>query len=262
MNKTIENLVKSGDFLKFKILVSKHITNHEKIFDLYNQFRNKLDLEPVSIINDSMDEEKFGCLMLQFSIPNWDSILDNIDEDDIFDNEENEYGLEYEPHVTILYGFHDDTDIDKLKSMIPDKEFSVELTGVSAFKSKECDILKFDVKSTELFELNKICINNFNYTNEFPDYNPHMTITYLKSGLAEKYIKKLKLKKSITLKSDNIVYSKKDFKKKRLHEREIKFMDGAESVEVKDECKLGGLPDGTSKQCNQGDISVLTLKKL
>ena len=57
-------------------------------------------------------------------------------------------------------------------------------------------------------------------------------------------------------------YSKKDFKKKRLHEREIKFIDGAESVEVKDECKLGGLPDGTSKQCNQGDISVLTLKKL
>jgi DNA-directed RNA polymerase subunit beta len=152
MNKKIENLVKSGDFLKFKTLVSKHITDHEKIINLYNQFRNKLGLEPVSIISDSMDEEKFGCLMIQFSIPNWDSILDNIDEEDIFDDEQNEFGLEYEPHVTILYGFHDDTDIDKLKSMIPDKEFSIELTGVSAFKSKEYDVLKFDVKSNELKE--------------------------------------------------------------------------------------------------------------
>lgn len=43
--------------------------------------------------------------------------------------------------------------------------------------------------------------------------------------------------------------------------RKIDYMPGSKSIEVKKECRLGGL--GTkSKECNQGDINNLTLKRI
>jgi hypothetical protein len=83
----------------------------------------------------------------------------------------------------------------------------------------------------------------------------------LKKGYGKKYSDLFELSKPITLTSSIIKYSFKD-KNEKINEREIKFMDGAIGVEVKDECKLGGLPNGKSKQCNQGDINALKLKKI
>ena len=45
-----------------------------------------------------------------------------------------------------------------------------------------------------------------------------------------------------------------------LNERKKDWVSGSQSVEVKRECQLGGLGDGTSKACNQGDINNLIIK--
>ena len=48
---------------------------------------------------------EYGCLMLDLSINNWQKLLDCIDEEDIYNGDDAEkYGLETEPHITILYG--------------------------------------------------------------------------------------------------------------------------------------------------------------
>ena len=47
-----------------------------------------------------------------------------------------------------------------------------------------------------------------------------------------------------------------------LNERRKAWVDGSQAVEVKRECQLGGLGDGTSKACNQGDINNLTFSPL
>lgn len=44
-------------------------------------------------------------------------------------------------------------------------------------------------------------------------------------------------------------------------ERKIGWIDGSKTVEVKKQCKLGGLGN-TSKQCNQGDIDNLIIKNV
>lgn len=47
-----------------------------------------------------------------------------------------------------------------------------------------------------------------------------------------------------------------------INERRKVWVDGSEAVKVKKECRLGGLGDGTSKACNQGDINNLEFSKL
>ena len=47
-----------------------------------------------------------------------------------------------------------------------------------------------------------------------------------------------------------------------LNERRKAWVDGSQAVEVKRECQLGGKGDGTSKACNQGDISNLKFSSL
>jgi hypothetical protein len=47
-----------------------------------------------------------------------------------------------------------------------------------------------------------------------------------------------------------------------MDERIKTFAPGSKSVEVKKKCRIGGLPDGTSVACNQGDIRNLNLKTI
>lgn len=262
MKTSLKKLVSSGNYLKFKEIFK--LKTDDEALPIFNKLRSKLDLDKFELLTDSenIEDPDYGCFMLYINIPKWDDLLSYIEYEDIFDNNNFDYGLDYEPHVTILYGFHQEKfDIKKLNDLINYKKYCIKIVGIDFFENDEYDVLIFKVESDDLYQLNKICIKNFEYTNEYKDYKPHMTICYLKKGLAKKYIDIFNLEKPIKLCSNKLVYSYKS-NKKYLSEREIKYMDGVSSVEVKDECKLGGLPDGTSKQCNQGDINALNIKKL
>jgi hypothetical protein len=81
-----------------------------------------------------------GCLMGYFNKGFKDP---KIKEDDLYNNEENEYGLEIEPHVTVLYGLHDDeideNEIIKLFTLIDGPV--VTTNKITLFKNEKFDVV-------------------------------------------------------------------------------------------------------------------------
>lgn len=140
----------------------------------------------------NQNKYSYGCLMVSSKDDNWVNFIKNlVDENDLYTEEEG-HGFETEPHVTVLYGFHDGIDFDKLKNLVcPLSEIQITSDEISLFENEKFDVLKYDIKSDKLFELNKIMSDNFEYTTDYPDYHPHMTIAYLKPGMGKKYAKKL-----------------------------------------------------------------------
>jgi 2'-5' RNA ligase len=163
-------------------------------------------------------ERKYGCVMvfLDLSTKKWDSIQEKIDEKDIyFGDGKEEFGRELEPHITVLFGLHSDVsdeDIEKITNKITSIDF--DLAGISCFENSMFDVLKFDIESEDLHELNKK-FSELPHTTDYPDYHPHSTICYLKKGMGEKYVKLLSDIKTISANSSEIVYSKADGTKKK-----------------------------------------------
>jgi len=158
-----------------------------------------------------INEAKFdyGCVMLYLDVDekSWNSVTSIIDKEDITGD-----GLETDPHSTMLFGIHadvPDTDVEKIISEL--KPISIKLTNISLFENKDYDVVKFDVESDGMVESNKL-FSELPHTNDHPDYHPHTTIAYVKSGNGHKYVRKLK--NPIVLKSNRVVYSKTSGEKK------------------------------------------------
>jgi len=132
----------------------------------------------------------YNCLMLNVDIPNWEDLVRQlIDENDVYDNEDHEYGYEFEPHVTILYGIHNNVTISDLQRyLIPPHEVEVTMTNISVFENNEFDVVKFDIESPELVTINRELRDEIDYTETYPDYHPHMTLCYVKPGTGKKYV--------------------------------------------------------------------------
>lgn len=158
----------------------------------------------MSKINEKNEDTtyKYGCLMVKVNLPDLVNISTSIlKEEDIFNDKDNSYGIESEPHVTILYGLHNDIDHDKILHLCKIlKPINLSLTDISLFEN-EYDVLKFDVESSHLELLNELVKNTFKYTNDYPDYKAHLTIAYLNKGTGKNYINNEELKKLL---SDNI----------------------------------------------------------
>lgn len=171
-------------------------------------------------LSDFINEKKndtysYGCAMLYFNLPEMNIISNDIDENDLYTEEgDRSYGIEDEPHVTLLYGLHDDVkDKSIFDAISKHKIGKFKLYNVSAFKNEKFDVLKFDVRYVNksgafLHKINKE-LSKLPHTTDYPDYHPHCTIAYLKKGASDKYIKKFK-GKEYDVSSPYIVYSKSD----------------------------------------------------
>lgn len=180
----------------------------------------------------SHDEKypKYDCIMTFVDIDNkeWeDDYLSIIDKNDIYDNDDNEYGLEKTPHATIIYGLHSDDitseEKEKMFKIFKDLyEFEIETDEINHFSKKDSpyDVVKFDVNSPKLEELRSFFINLFPNTQTFKGYHPHITLSYVKKGTGHKYDKKLD--KKIKFKINKIVYSDYIFKKKNFTLKKLK----------------------------------------
>ena len=153
-------------------------------------------IEKFSAFEAKKKEEKkkesydYGCMMIYFNFEEMKSLHNQIDPDDIYiDEDDDSYGLEKEPHVTLLYGLHSDeiNDEDVMKAVEKKDIEKLVLHNISSFSNEKYDVLKFDVKGEGLKEANK-ALKKFPYTSDFPRYHPHSTIAYLKPGKAKKYI--------------------------------------------------------------------------
>lgn len=178
-------------------------------------------------LTDLLKEEtkpvyEYGCVMLYFNpIKDFVSFQNNIKSDDLYTADDNGgYGLETEPHCTLLYGLHEEVELKTIVEILNGITFGNCLVhNPSLFENEKFDVLKLDVTYPPapqyggikfLHTTNKE-LSKLPHTTSYPDYHPHMTIGYLKSGLGKKYVDELKTGVSaFVLKPTHAVYSQPD----------------------------------------------------
>ncbi len=163
------------------------------------------------IINEDEGKHEFGCSMVYFDMPLMEALHKIVDEEDVYTDDESDrsFGMETEPHITLLYGLHEDNDDDDvLERSMPEEPGDIRLHNVSVFGNKDYDVLKIDADAKWLGESNER-LSELPHTNDFPDYRPHATIGYVKSGTGEKYAGMLE-GMEVRVRPKKIVYSKVD----------------------------------------------------
>lgn len=153
----------------------------------------------------------YGCAMVYFDFPKMAEIHQAIDESDVYvDESDRTFGLEDEPHTTLLYGLHSaEIPDEKVMEICKSKEFGpLTLSNPSLFENEKYDVLKFDVSNPVLNEMNAE-LSKLPHTTNFPDYHPHATIAYIKPGMGKKYVEKL-AGQTYEVHPNKIVYSKPD----------------------------------------------------
>lgn len=150
-----------------------------------------------------------------------EKIQSKIKKEHLYTEEDNDdYGIEKNPHVTLVPCLNNDVDVNKLKTYLDDiSEYDIILTDLSKFECENFDVLKCAVKSNKLIETNKKIVKDFETHSEYKDYTPHLTIAYMKHGMADKYTENI-LPKLIHLKPKNFHFSYVD---ENNEEKDLKF---------------------------------------
>lgn len=146
---------------------------------------------------DNQPRDYYGCLMMQADIDNWKEYhTAGIEKDDVYIKpHDKSYGLEQEPHVTVLYGFHEDEiDEETMSSVMKQnlKPITLRVEEVDTFEGDEYDVVKYNLPVTDELQGYRDLFSKFPNTQSFPDYKPHMTIAYVKPGQGKKYKRKLR----------------------------------------------------------------------
>jgi len=149
----------------------------------------------------------YGCVMLYFDLPQIFEIHNLIDSKDwyIMDND---YGPETQPHITLLYGVHNE-DLYYIESLVDIvnkyylEDDSIMIGGVDYFENEEYNILKLSIDSNVLHNINKNLRDKIIHTEHYNEYKPHITIGYLKKesdieGYIDMINKTIELPKYIT----------------------------------------------------------------
>jgi DNA polymerase III epsilon subunit-like protein len=139
-------------------------------------------------------EEKtyeFGCVMVDVPVKNWNEITQFIDSDDVYTVSGNDtYGIQDRPHLTLLYGTHKEVESKQVESLLKGiKPFSIEIDGVDIFENEDYDVVKFNIKKSDILQSMFDKLSSLPNSNKFKDYKPHITIAYVKKGTGKKYIK-------------------------------------------------------------------------
>lgn len=133
----------------------------------------------------------YGCVMVDVSVKNWEEITSFIDNQDLYTVEnDNTYGLQDRPHLTLLYGLHKEVTSEMVEDVLKDvKPFDIEIDGVDIFENEDYDVVKFNIKKTDILQSIFDELSKLPNSNSFKDYRPHITIAYVKKGTGKKYIK-------------------------------------------------------------------------
>jgi 2'-5' RNA ligase len=100
-----------------------------------------------------------------------------------------EDGLETNPHVTIKYGLTSD-DPERIRRIAVNYQpFSISLGDVTLFENDDFDVVKIDIGSDSgtLHLLNQ-SVALLGSVNTQKEYNPHLTLAYVKPGTGRKYL--------------------------------------------------------------------------
>lgn len=148
-------------------------------------------------LNEQKETYSYGCAMLYVDFPKMAELHKLIDPQDVYlDPEDLTFGLEDEPHVTLLYGLHEEVSLDTVKSIVENHNFGpIVAFNASIFEPEKYDVLKFDIRypikgGAFLHKCNQDLVK-LPHTTDFPNYHPHMTVAYIKKGLGQKYVDKI-----------------------------------------------------------------------
>lgn len=121
-----------------------------------------------------------------------------------------EKGRESEPHITVKFGLHTN-DADVVRRAVQGcAPVAIQFGPASFFSSDAYDVVKIDVISQGLHDLNRHISENLEVTDTYPDYKPHVTIAYVRPGLGESYAAKLNALQGRVVAFDRITFSDKN----------------------------------------------------
>lgn len=103
---------------------------------------------------------------------------------------EGRYGREKESHVTIRYGLKGNDVVPIQLALQGAQTIRATLGEVTAFEptDKPYDVLKVDIVSEDLHRLNALIKANCEHDELHDGYHPHLTIGYLRRGLATEFV--------------------------------------------------------------------------
>ena len=70
----------------------------------------------------------------------------------------------------------------------PEIKFTIGEISLFENDDKPYDVLKFNIISSDLVKYNSYVKENFDCDITFPNYQPHLTIAYVKKGQGKKYL--------------------------------------------------------------------------
>lgn len=163
------------------------------------------------------NERFYGCISLEPSkIEGWkENHLSGIEEKDIFEKvNDDSYGLEYNPHMILLYGIIEDKiDPSVIADMADQKMKPIEskIYDIDYFELEDCDVVIYKVPmNNQILQYRNMFKQSFENKQTQPQYNPHITISFVKKGLGKKYKKKLNNPFKIILNKCVYTYHKND----------------------------------------------------
>ena len=126
--------------------------------------------------------EKFHCVMA--TIPPFGGLKKlqrQIPDEAIYDNPG--FGRVLDPHVTILYGLHNENDYFAVRRMLQEvRSIPVELGEISKFTSEKYDVIKVDILSDVCERLHNKIKETCENTQTHDGYKPHLTLAYVTPG--------------------------------------------------------------------------------
>jgi len=134
---------------------------------------------------------QYGCVMVEVPVSNWNEITSYINPEDVYTGGDDTHGIQEFPHLTLLYGLHKEVTPEMVKSVFEGftKDINIEVNGIDIFENKDYDVVKFNVNPDGALQELHDKLSEFPNSNDFPDYKPHITISYVKSGTGKKYVK-------------------------------------------------------------------------
>lgn len=191
-----------------------HITIETFLQDMRQKRVNELRREQETV-KKSSEETLMGCVMAEFDIENWEEVIGTVEPADLYVDLEDpiRFGVEEYAHVTVCDGLHDgEFPVGKLMDYLgTNNKFTVSLTGISLFSNKDYDVVKFDVVGEDLCRMHDYIKAAFPNTQRFPDYKPHLTLAYVKSGHGQRYVRTFN--KDLKLELTKFCYSDPNRKK-------------------------------------------------
>lgn len=148
----------------------------------------------IQFIKESSGYE-YGCVMVEVPVKNWKEITSYIDPEDVYEEEgDSTYGIQNNPHLTLLYPILNNVKFEEVKSILDEivnKNINIKIDKIDTFENEKFDVVKFNVENNEyLNRIHELLKLNLPNEDKYDIYRPHITIAYLKRGTSKKYKRK------------------------------------------------------------------------